>query len=194
MSKEAIIERILSDAQAEAAAIVAEANARAEETIAQANARAEERRAETEAELAEKSQRIQEGRAAAARLDSQKILLAEKRRVLDAIYARAFEKLLALGEKESLGLIERLLVENAAKGEEIVFAKSFAYAESAAKLPVVRERALKISSEKADIEGGLLLRGEACDKDLSFGAILSLDREEHQAELAQKLFRENTVK
>ena len=194
MSKEAIIERILSDAEAESAAIIAEANARAEETVAQANARAEARRAETEAELAEKSQRIRDGRAAAARLDSAKILLAEKRRVLDVIYARAFEKLLALSEKESLTLVERLLKENAANGEEIVFAKSFAYAEEATKLSVIKERGLKISSEKADIDGGFLLRGEACDKDLSFGAILSLDREEHQAELAQKLFRENTVK
>ena len=194
MSKEAIIERILSDAEAEANAIIAEANARAEETVAQANARAEARKAETQTELAEKSQSIQDGKAAAARLDSAKILLAEKRRVLDVIYARAFEKLLSLSEKESLTLVERLLKENAANGEEIVFARNFAYAEEAAKLSVIKERSLKISSEKADIDGGFLLKGEACDKDLSFGAILSLDREEHQAELAQKLFRENTVK
>ena len=191
MGKEAIIERILSDAEAERATLVSDAQARAEAIIADANARAEARRAEAEAEVSERARHILDGRAASARLDSAKILLAEKRRVLDDIYARALNTLLALDERESLKLYERLLIENAETGEEVVFARCFAYAENAAMLPVIKERNLKISAERADINGGFLLRGKNCDKDISFSALLALDREEHQSELAEALFRAN---
>ncbi|MGN0823167.1 MAG: V-type ATP synthase subunit E [Candidatus Gallimonas sp.] len=189
MSKEAIVERILSDAEAEAAAIVKEAEEKAENIVAEARSRAEAQRKRTERETAERCKSIADGKAASARLDSAKILLAEKRRVIDAIYARARERLIGLSEKECLSLTEKLLSEYAERGDEIVFAENYAYASEAARLPVVKERALKISSERIKISGGFVLRGEIADKDLSYAALLEADREEQQAALAAELFR-----
>ena len=188
MGKEEIVARILSDAEAEAAEIIRNAEKRAQEITDAAKARAAEEMAETKAEAGERAKRISEGKAAAARLESAKILLAEKRRVLDEIYSRALKELLALNEKDSLKLIERLLDENAEEGDIIVPAKNFAYASGVEKLSVVKARGLTLSSERAEISGGLLLRGKKSDKDLSYSALLNADKEEYQAEIAAQLF------
>lgn len=189
MSKEAIVERILSDARTEAEEIVRKAEQEAAETVAAARSRAEAERGETEAEVAERSRRIFEGKAATARLDGAKIALEEKRRVVDEIYARALEKLTLLGKRESLALIGALLEENAEEGDELLFAEGFAYADAAGKLPVVAQKKLRVSSERAKIGGGCLLRGEKCDKELSYAALLAQDREENQSVIAAEIFK-----
>lgn len=188
MSWEDIVKRILSDAEAEAADIIRTAGARADEIVAKAEAAALKEREDAEADVVERSKRIQDGKAAAARLDSAKVLLAEKRRVIEEIYARALEKLLNLGEHDSLSLLERLLKENAEEGDEIVLAENFKYVAGVFELPVVFERKLIISKERAPISGGCILHGKVSDKDLSYSALLAADMEEYQADLAAKLF------
>lgn len=188
MSREAILERILLDAEAEAENIVAEAQAKAAAAREKAAAEAEEYRAEAEAETAEKCAAIAEGKAATARLDCAKILLAEKRKVIAAIYECALRELLALNERDCLALTERLLKAYAGEGDEVVFARSYRYADGAQRLAVAAEKKLKFPKERAEIEGGFLLRGKKSDTDLSYSALLEADREEHQAELAAELF------
>lgn len=190
MSKEAIVERILSDMDAECEAILKNANTRADEIVAAATARAESERAETAAELNVLTGRILDVNAAAARLDAAKVLLAEKRRVIETVYERALEQLLSLGEKESLAFLERLLKDNADVGDEIVLDVGYKYRSAVAKLPVVKERKLSVSAEGKNLSGGCILRGERCDKDLSYPALLRADMEAHQAALAKKLFAE----
>ncbi len=188
MSKEAILERIISDAQAAADATVAEAEGRAAEIIAEAEARAARDRQGTSAIIAERSKAIADGKAAAARLDAAKVMLAAKRGVIDEVYARALEKLKALPQKDAVRLAEGLLLSYAEDGDELVFATNFAYKAQVLKLAVVAEKNLKNSGKTADIDGGFILIGKNSDKDLSYGALLALDREERQAEIAAKLF------
>ena len=118
MSKEAIVERILSDAGNEADAIVKDAEEKAAAVVAAASARAEKGRRDSEAEVRAKTASISERRAAAARLDSAKILLSEKRRVIDAIYAEALGRMISLSEEECLALTDRLLKAYAEEGDE----------------------------------------------------------------------------
>ncbi len=188
MSEQAIVERIISDAEEEAKAIISSAEIKAEETVQKAMMRAE-RRKEGERQSAErKAESILDGSAATARLDCAKILLAEKRAVIDEIYLRALNQLKQIGKADALYLFEHLLKEYAEEGDEIVFADNFLYAQDVAKLSVVRERKLKVSSKKAKIDGGLLLIGKNSDKDLSFSALLAEDRELMQAEIASVIF------
>lgn len=189
MGKEEIVERIREDASAEAEEIIRAAKEQANEIISAANARAAEEHAAVEAEAAERANRITDGKNATARLDSQKILLAEKRRVITEIYARAHEKLKNLNEQDSLALLNRLLVAHAENGDEIVLAEDFRYASGAKKLPVVEERRLTFAEGRAPIDGGCILRGKTADKDLSYAALLAADTEENQASIAQRLFQ-----
>ena len=188
MGKEEIVARILADAEAEAEGIIAAAKAQAEEIVSVATAKADKERAETEEECALRAKRISEGKAAEARLDSAKILLAEKRRVIDTIYEHALSKLISLKERDSLRLLERLLIDNAEEGDEIVLAENFAYEKGAKALPVVKERKLVFSADRANISGGCILHGKLSDKDLSYSALLNADKDEYQADIALKLF------
>lgn len=188
MSEQAIVEKIISDAEAEAQAIIADAEKKAEETVEKANLRAE-RRIQGEKQAADKkAESILDGKAATARLDCAKILLAEKRAVIDEVYARALAQLQQLGKADALHLFERLLNSFAEDGDEIIFADNFKYAQDVAKLSVVKDKKLRISAKKAGIDGGCILIGKNSDKDLSFSALLAVDREEMQAEIAATIF------
>lgn len=189
MSREQIIQRILSDAEENAASIISQAQKRAEEIICEADKRAERNRLGTEAEIKEKTCAIADGLAAAARLDSAKVLLSEKRRVIDDIYARAFEKLNALEKADVLRLCEKLLDNYAEDGDEIVFASAFKFQKEVAAFDVVKEKRLKVSPKTSDkVGGGFILRGKNSDKDVSYKALLSEDRERNQVEIAATVF------
>ena len=188
MSEQAIVEKIIADANAEAQAIIADAERKADGTVSAANERAERRKQGEAAAAQKRAESILEGKAATARLDSAKILLGEKRAVIDEVYARALSGLINLGKGESLHLLGRLLEEFAEEGDEVLFAQNFKYAEEASKLDVVKEKKLKVSAKRADIDGGIMLVGKNSDKNLSYSALLAADREEHQAEIAAKIF------
>lgn len=188
MSEQAIVDRIISDAEREAENIVENAEKRAAAIIAEAEERAKKRLAGEKQAADERAKSILDGKSATARLDSAKILLSEKRKVIDEIYSRALSGLTALSKAETLHLLGRLLAEHAEEGDEIVFAENFRYAEDAAKLDAVREKKLKVSSKKAAIDGGCMLIGKNCDKNLSYSALLASDREEYQAAIAANIF------
>ena len=189
MSKELIRERILSDAANEAQAIEKNAQEKGAEIVAVAMKKAENERRETETEAKEKFDSVQEKRAAAARLESSKIWLSEKRKVIDGIYALAKERLVTLEKEQAVALSEHLLAKYAEKGDEIVFAENYKFVAEVALLPIVEKLSLKISKERIKLDGGFLLKGEKADKDLSYGALLAVDRDAHQAELAQEIFK-----
>lgn len=188
MSKQDIVDRILSDATAESEAVIAAAKESAAEILARANALAESEMAATRAAVEAKAKSITDGKAASARLDGAKILLGEKRRALDVVYERAAKKLSAMSRRDCLAFTESLLNRYAEEGDEIVFADEFGYAAEVSEMKVVKEKKLKISFGSAKIDGGFLLRGVKSDKDLSFGALLAADRAEHEAEIAAELF------
>ncbi len=189
MSTQRIVERILSDAHAEAQAILEEAKAKAAKIVADASLRAEKARLETEAEVQEKRNSIFEKQAANARLDSAKALLGEKRKVIDLIYTQALGRLQDLSEEDCLKLSNALLEAYAEKGDELCFAKKFPYKAEVAALPIVAERALTIAQDDAAVSGGFVLKGEKSDKDLSYSTLLAVDRDAYQAALAAEIFK-----
>ena len=102
MGTQQLVERILSDAKQEAENIVEAAEQKAAKILADASARVETLKAEAEKDAAEKRQSILEKNAASARLDSAKLLLKEKRKVLDTVYDEAHSRLLSLNKEDCL--------------------------------------------------------------------------------------------
>ena len=184
-----IVDKILSDANAEAEAIVAEAESKAASLLADASLRAEKLRRETEDEVKAKTESIFEKKAADARLESAKLQLTEKRKAVDGVYKMALDKLINLSKEECLRLVTALLKKYAESGDELFFAENFKFVDEVKILPIVKEKGLKIAKTKLPLDGGMKLIGEVSDKDLSYGALLATDRDENQAELARKLFK-----
>jgi len=189
MNTQKVVERILSDAEREAQAIVVEAEKKATELVEQANLRAEQNLKETQDEIAEKVQTVKDRRAAQARLECAKIQLAEKRRILDEIYASALNRLVCLEKADALALTEKLLERYAEEGDEVVFAETFPFVEEVCTLPVYERKKLVVSAKRLPHLGGMRLVGEKSDRDLSFGALLDADREQYQSALARALFK-----
>ena len=188
MSSQNLVDRILSDAEAEAAAIVKAAQEKAAAIVKEARLFAESELKNTQDEVREKAASVREKKEAAARLDCAKITLSEKRRVIDGIYAVALERLVNASKEDSVALVKRLLTAYAEDGDEIFFAENFAYAEEVASLPVIGEKNLCVSKTRLPLNGGLRLCGKSSDKDLSYGALVAADKEENQSALALEIF------
>ena len=187
MSLDTLKERILSDAEKEAAALLEAAAEKAAKIEAEAERTAKEDRAREESEVAERIRALEEGSAATVRLEAKKFNLKERRRVIDTVYARALDALLALPEKQSIELLTALLKEYSEAGDEVALAENYPYPAAAEK--AVAKMGLKLSSARAKIKGGFYLYGKKCNRDISYETLLNADREEHQAELAAKLFK-----
>lgn len=189
MSMQKVVERILSDAQAEAAALISDAENKAAKRLADASAYENAVQAETETDVKVKTDSIFEKRAADARLESSKILLSEKRKTVDSVYELALLRLVALDKEDCLKLATALLEKYAEQGDEVFFAENFKYAKEVSALPVVQKRGLSVSSTRLPLDGGMRLVGKVSDKDLSYGALLTTDKDAHQADLAKELFK-----
>lgn len=189
MGTQAIVERIISDARADAEKTVSAAESRAAEIVSAAETDAERKKLGAEAEAEAKRRAIESGKAAEARLDCAKIALKERRRVIDAVYDEAYKKLCDLQKSEAVALADRLLSEYAEVGEEIAFAADYRWAREVSKLPVIAEKKLKISLNAAGVDGSFVLRGKSVDKDISYRALLAEDKENYQGELAANIFK-----
>lgn len=187
MNGQAIVDKIISDANDEAAAIISEAERRAQGVISEAKVKAERNLLGSNAEAEAKAKSILDGKAASARLDCAKIELAEKRRVLDGVYESALKKLKALDKKSAVALADGLLNKFAEEGDEIVFAADYKFVSEVTKLSVVAERKLKFS-QNGNVCGGFVLKGVSADKDISYAALLAADREENVSALAAEIF------
>ena len=189
MSIQKVVERILSDAQAEATALISDAENKAAKRLADASAYAETARQEAETEMRARKESIFEKRAADARLESAKILLFEKRKTVDSVYELALARLVSLEKEDCLQLTSALLEKYAEMGDEVFFAQNFKYGKEVSALPIVKNRELKISDTRLDLDGGMRLVGKVSDKDLTYGALLAADKDANQADLAKELFK-----
>ena len=118
MSKEAIVEKIISDAHLKADSIVAEANAKADEIIAKAAEECKEYLYSTKSETDRMVLDVDARSKTVAELDAKKLTLAAKTKVLDVVYERVLENLRNLDEKTYSDLIFAML-DNAKKADAI---------------------------------------------------------------------------
>lgn len=188
MSTQSIINKINADSQAEAEKIVSAAQEKASGIVDSANAKALQIRKDAEESVAIQTQSIREKKAASDRLESAKILLAQKRETLRCVYKMALDELLALGKEETLRIASTLIERYAEDGDELYFAENFKYADEVSILPVIAKRGIIVSKTRLQIDGGMRLVGKTADKDLSYGALLNADKERNQAEIAKQLF------
>lgn len=189
MSTQNIIDKIISDAVEEAERIVRTADEKAQAILDKATLKAEQIRKEAEEEVRVKTQSIQANQEASDRLEGAKIHLAEKRKVLDCVYKMALGELVSLGKEDAVKLANTLLEKYAEEGDTLSFAENYKYADAVKLLPIIQARKISVSDTRITLDGGMRLTGKTADKDLSYGAILSADKERYQAELAKKLFQ-----
>ncbi|MFR1983366.1 MAG: hypothetical protein ACLS4Z_06235 [Christensenellaceae bacterium] len=185
MSKEAIVERILSDAGNEADAIVKDAEERSGGRRRRF-ARGGKGQAGFRGRVRAKTASISE-RAALPPVSIRQRYSCPKapRHRRDLCRSARTADFFGRG---GMSRADRSAFEGLRGGGRRVFAASYLYVPAAARLPVVTEK-LKISAEKAAVRGGFVLRGTASDRTCLTKLCSRRTATEHQADIAAEFFR-----
>ena len=194
---EKIVERILADARQQAEAIVAEAKEKAAGILAQGEKEAERsrqeilERARTTAE--ERRRRI----VTIAELEGRKALLAAKEALLEEAFTTALQELQQLDVPTYQRIIRSLLLASVETGsEEVVVSPADKDRVTPAFIEKInkelrnqgRKGNLTLVMENRPLEGGFILRSGGVDINNSFAAILKMQRDELEPEVAAILF------
>ena len=191
---DALIGRILADAQTEADAALADADKEAERIAL--IAKDECFRIENETELRTKrlNDAAQEKSRTNAALDSRKYALKVKRALIDEAFALAAERMEQKSDAERSALIKALLIREAEGGEMIIPAvrdeanAKGVLAEVNAALAQSGRAPLTIAPADADITGGFILKATGYEKNCSFAAVLREVRAAEESAVAGILF------
>ena len=196
MDAEQVVEKILGDARGEAGKITAEAEKQAAEASAKLNAEVAEFEKETlgiaESKGADKKSRI----LARARMEISREVLAEKRVILDDVFAAVADKLRDMPAEEYRGLMGKLLVKVVESGDEevIVDANDSRLDDSFLSglnecLAGESKGNLKFAAAKADLGGGGFILSKGKIKiNVSLTVLVEQLREKLETKLAKELF------
>lgn len=195
MNAEQVVEKILSQARAEAASIVGEANEKAARQRAQLDQElaAYEKQTEALARAAgeDKLQRM----LAASRMRHAKKVLAAKVAILDEVFDRAQETLNKLGDAEYRSLMADLIKKAVETGdEEVIVGKNESRIDNGLIKDINRQLGsgykgnLRLSSKREDIGGGFLLSRGKVRINAGSDVLIGTVREQMQIELANELF------
>lgn len=190
MSKEAIVEKIISDAHLKADSIVAEANAKADEIIAKAAEECKEYLYSTKSETDRMVLDVDARSKTVAELDAKKLTLAAKTKVLDVVYERVLENLRNLDEKTYSDLIFAML-DNAKDGDAVTISqreKDIVTEATLAEFAKKKGIKLTLSDKFGDFDGGLILSENGVDKNFTLEVEVALLKEQTEAKTAKEIF------
>ena len=121
-------------------------------------------------------------------VERSKEILKAKQNILLDIFDLALKKLQNLPDKEYKQFLQKVLENNADAGDSIIVAEDSKQRNMIEKLPVFKSKKLKISSEKRNISGGVIITSKICEKDFSFEGLLEDKYQESFVKIAKQLF------
>ncbi|NLN06740.1 MAG: hypothetical protein GX167_03880 [Firmicutes bacterium] len=194
---EKLTAKILGEAESFAEQVISGARQQAEAILTQARQEADNRRKQ----LLEQAQKQAEERKRRARtiaeLEARKALLAAKKEMIEETFARALERLQQLEPAEYRKVIASMLLAAAETGtEEIIVAAadrdrltdSFLREGNRELAKRGKQGKLKFAAETRDIQGGFILRTRDAEINSSFPALLRMQREQLEPDVAAILF------
>lgn len=196
MNAEQVVEKILSQARAEADSILAKANQAVEKENQLLEKELETWRQDTQ-KLAEAAGQDKLSRMlAAARMQNAKDILAAKGRILDELFAMVKQRIEQMPDNEYLELMKRLLQKCVRSGhEEVIVGKNENRINQAfinkvnTELLWQAKGGLRLSQSREDIGGGFILSSGKVRINSSTDVLVGQLRDKMEMELAAELFR-----
>ena len=187
--KEAIIAKIISDAENKAGNVIHDAEVYAVSINEQAESWAKSYSEEQEKQLKNETREIIERRKIVAELDVRKEILKTKQQILDEVFVKAEQKLSQIDKKTYLKIVLEKIEEFADNGDEVVLSKDGVLsAKDLESSAVFKDKKLSIAKIQGKFIGGVMLIGKTSDKDLTFHEIISVEKEKAAHVLAKRLF------
>ena len=190
MAKEAIIDKILSDANLKGDAIIGEANGKADEIISLAAKQCKDYLYQSKTEIDRLTLEIDERSRSVAELDARKLLLAAKTQVLDDVYAKTLEKLRNL-DKEQYGALIFAMLENAKDGDVVIISKrekDIVTKQSLADFAKKKGIKLTLADKFGDFDGGVIISENGVDNNFTLDVEVSILREQTETKIAKEIF------
>ena len=195
MEAEQVIEKILADAKAEAQRILKDAAEKQAAEQTDFDEQLNEYNEQTDARAQKAAEDKKMHLLAAARMDIAKHFLAEKRSILDEVFADAREQLQSLPDDQYKALMIKLMLEAVETGDEevIVDPNESRIDEDLinqvnARLNDFGKGNLTLADHRQDITAGFILKREKIKTNVSIDVILARARKELEIELARDLF------
>lgn len=190
MSKEAIVDKILCDAQRKAESFIDDARVKADDILAESAEQCKAYLFSSKVETDRMCDDIESRSNTVAELDAKKLLLGAKIKIIDAIFARALEKVRTLDNERYKALLVGMLdiaedgdvITLSAKEKELI---SKADIEKVAKKKGIN---LTLADKVGDFEGGMVLSGKGVDKNLTFDTEIAIIRDEMETSIAKEVF------
>ena len=184
------MEKITARMKEDAARSLSELNAQTEESAARAEKERETAGGRAHLAAQERYERL----CSAAEMETRKLTLSAKQKVLAETYDRALEILCSMPREEYLSLLVRLLKAAGGKGDEKIALSAKDRDEMGETLVERANKELNahytLAGEAADIRAGLVLISKECDVNCSFETLLALSREKTERGAAKLLFAE----
>ncbi len=188
---DAIINKILADAEEKASQIKAQAKLDSEHVIHDAEVEA---KAVMDEVLKGKQSVIDETvkrQKAVAELDAKKIVLKAKKDAIDEAFRLAKEQLNGLSSEEYFKVVSNMISRYAEDGDVVTVSekdKKLITKEKIGKIATAKKIKLTLNKEYGDFEGGVILSGNGMDKNLTFDVELKTLRDEMETEIADMIF------
>lgn len=197
MKAEQVVEKILSQAQQEAQAILDQARSRIQQRRADLQGSRQNYAQQTEEKAKAAGEDKLARMLAAARMDLQKKRLAARVDLLNEVFEKARQKINALPEEAYLDLMSRLIMKAAQTGDEEVLVGAQETRLNQKCIKQINQKLgpgfkgnLRLSDEKADIDGGFILRRGNVRINASTGVLIEQMRQDLEIDLAAELFAE----
>jgi len=195
MDAEQVTEKILADARAEADKIAREANKKERAEQGEYDRQLDEYKKQTSALAQKAGEEKRSHMLATARMEVAKEYLAEKRKILDEVFAAARAKLQSLADDEYRQMMTKLMVKAVETGDEEVIVdhnetridRSF-IKQINRQLGPGYQGNLRLAEERRDLGGGFILRRGKIKNNVSIDVLVNQAREELEIELAKELF------
>ncbi len=187
--KEAIINRIISEAEEKADGIKKDADLYADEKKRQAESWVKSYiEAQTEG-IRKSSCETIDRRKIVAELEVKKNDLKDRRELIDKVFDDVYKKLCALDKKTYLALVEKLIEEYAEEGDAVIISNDGVLgSDDVRSLKTFSDKKLKLSDKLGDFKGGVKLTGKFCDKDVSFRSLVADLKEKYVTDVSKILF------
>lgn len=196
MPLEDILAKIRADALSQREAILKDARSSAEELLKEARAKASEAESKIIREAVEEAERLKTGSIARIQSQRRQMVLQEKRRLLESLYARAADALKGMATDEYRELLLASISKAACGGEEVLLGSDDVDRLGAGFEDLVNKRVascgkpgnLKVAYLPKSLGGGYILKRGGISVNVTFPALLGQLWDQLEIQAAQVLF------
>ncbi len=180
-----IIDKILSDAKAEAAKIEDAAKAEAEKIISAAQLKADKEAVKAEEAGKEAAEKAATKEISSAQMKAKQMILTAKQQCIEETVKSAKQQLMALeGTEYKVVIINMITGANVEEGSEIILSAKDKEAFGAD----LANMGYKVSDETRPVEGGFVIKKGDIEYNYSFESIISVEKEDIDQAAARILF------